>query len=97
MPSLSETKTGPESALSDGGPAFPNPGYGGMRGMSLRQWYAGQALAGLCANPGGPFQANSMQGWGMANCDEHTVAQTAVTLADALLAELVDRVETVRS
>ena len=36
----------------DGGPAFPvsygpdgTPGYSG--GMTLRQWYAGQALAGL--------------------------------------------------
>ena len=78
---------------NDGGSAFPLMGFpapgGGFLyqpGMSLRDWLAGQALAGLCANPGGPFQANAMQGWGMCNCDEHTVARTAYTLADAMLA-----------
>lgn len=37
----------------DGGPAFPmSTGYGyEQTGMTLRQWFAGQALAGLCANP----------------------------------------------
>ena len=47
--------------LNDSGPAFPMPldddrdcgpryaaGYGGM---SLRDWFAGQALAGMLANP----------------------------------------------
>lgn len=49
---------------NDGGPAFPNPMYRcengnvdfpwdgyGMGGMSLRDWFAGQVLAGLWANP----------------------------------------------
>lgn len=79
------------SRFNDGGQAFPvlalstagDEHY--VEGMSLRDWFAGQALAGLCANPGGPFQANEMQGWGMCNCDEHTVARTAYTLADAVL------------
>ena len=31
-----------------GGPAFP--AYGQGKGMSLRDWFAGQALAGLLAN-----------------------------------------------
>lgn len=50
----------------EGEPAFPNgPSgmsihyedgrvehqYPGSPGMSLRQWYIGQALAGICANP----------------------------------------------
>ena len=52
-----------EIKLKDGGPAFPVPmetahSYPGTResmegdpGMTLRQWYAGQALVGLLANP----------------------------------------------
>ena len=47
----------------DGGPAFPLPdaapnGNGDVLshyiqpGMSLRDWFAGQAMAGICASPG---------------------------------------------
>lgn len=38
----------------DGGPAFPRDETErneGCRGMSLRDYFAGQALAGICANP----------------------------------------------
>lgn len=46
---------------SDGGPAFPRPLsessgsiipslYGAQHGMSLRDWFAGQALSGLLAS-----------------------------------------------
>ena len=50
----------------EGEPAFPNGPHGGSihyedghvehqypgsSGMTLRQWYIGQALAGICANP----------------------------------------------
>lgn len=36
--------------INDGGPAFPRDDFGdGIPGMSLRDWFAGQALAGLCA------------------------------------------------
>jgi hypothetical protein len=43
------------SAINDGGPAFPFPDIvnangdvqSGCNGMSLRDWFAGQALAGL--------------------------------------------------
>jgi len=40
----------------DGGPAFPLQSIGpeyppGYAGMSLRDWFAGQALAGILANP----------------------------------------------
>ena len=41
-----------KTGLGDGGPAFPTPcdGFGGMTyGMTLRDWFAGQALAGLIA------------------------------------------------
>ncbi len=37
----------------DGGPAFPvteGPSLSGWYGMTLRDWFAGQALAGLIAN-----------------------------------------------
>ncbi len=44
--------------MDKSGPAFPNSEsqkvvYGGGKGMSLRQWYAGKALQGFCsgANP----------------------------------------------
>lgn len=33
----------------DGGPAFPVP-IDDEQGMTLRDWFAGQALAGLCVN-----------------------------------------------
>jgi hypothetical protein len=41
--------------VEDGGPAFPCEGYGQWAphpGMSLRDWFAGHALAGIIANPG---------------------------------------------
>lgn len=48
-----------------GGPAFPDPAradpdfvFGpATDGMSLRDWFAGQALAGLCTNP--EYEANA--------------------------------------
>jgi hypothetical protein len=42
--------------MKSGGPAFPqsigmpNGGTAVAYGMSLRDWFAGQALAGICAN-----------------------------------------------
>jgi hypothetical protein len=44
------------SEVKDGGPAFPSVGEGfnnplySAPGMSLRDWFAGQALAGLMAD-----------------------------------------------
>ena len=37
------------STINDGGPAFPagNLTHGGHEGMTLRDWFAGQALAGM--------------------------------------------------
>ena len=42
------------SVIDDGGPAFPNNDQHGcaFAGMTLRDWFAGQALAGLIANEG---------------------------------------------
>ena len=38
---------------TDGGPAFPRPSNldDAQEGMSLRDWFAGQALTGLIARP----------------------------------------------
>lgn len=35
--------------INDGGPAFPAPRENRSEGMSLRDWFAGQALAGQSA------------------------------------------------
>jgi hypothetical protein len=68
----------------DGGPAFPKPDttfngnyeYGPF-GMSLRQWYAGQALVGMAAN--GPFFHSAIE--------RGTLAKAAFEVADAMIAE----------
>jgi len=63
------------------GPAFPGegfePGAGKVhfRGMTLRDYFAGQALAGICAS-----------GQAMPAADELT-ARTAYQIADAMLTE----------
>ena len=56
----------------DGGPAFPQT-Y--APGMSLRDWFAGQALAGLSAN----------RDWGDIEWDG--VVRAAYDAADAMIAE----------
>ena len=78
--------------IEDGGPAFPHDefiiksrGYGPEFGLSKRDHFAGQALQGLCANPGGPFQASSLSGWTLVNCTLDQVAEEAYRLADAML------------
>lgn len=60
----------------DGGPAFPVsiPGVGdnGWHGMTLRDWFAGMAMQGMCAAypPGTTFKE---------------VAEKAYRMADAML------------
>ena len=76
------------SDICDGGPAFPQPcgsnGYpanspygiaGG--GMSLREYYAGQALSGLMANENN-----------RAAYDPESCASECIKYADALIKEL---------
>ena len=36
--------------INDGGPAFPRPMVAAAPGMTLRDWFAGQALAGMVKN-----------------------------------------------
>ena len=76
-------------------PAFPVSTIDGFTqfGMTLRDYFAGQAVAGLCANPGGPYQANSMSGWAIVNCGVSDVAIEAYRVADAMLAERVKAYE----
>ena len=72
------------SQKDDGRSAFPHQAIPndkgwlgdspGDDGMTLRQWYAGQALAGTCADPN--------------QTEAGEVARFAVSCADALIAEL---------
>ena len=62
-----------------GGPAFPGPSFtqgghanGHAMGMTLRDWFAGQALAGLLASGGAADWSND--------------AENAYRAADAMLA-----------
>ena len=71
------------SKNDDGGPAFPrtlvtNDGTSSIayRGMSLRDYFAGQALVGMLGNP--MYDENSSA----------NVAQQAVVQADAMLKAL---------
>lgn len=74
-------------ATNDGGSAFPHPGYHGIDGkfvdvphvgMTLRDWFAGQALGGMLS---AESQYLSFRGnWTDAS-------QQAYEIADAMLAE----------
>lgn len=70
-------------------PAFPHMMAFGHKdyapGLSVRDYFAAQALAGLCANPGGPFQANAHCGWAIVNCSTSDVADECYRLADAMI------------
>jgi hypothetical protein len=80
--------------IDTGGPAFPLQGFTTASGhtewpifgMTLRDYFAGQALAGVLANCGGPIQANGMSGWGFVNCEGKDVAQCAYEIAGAMIA-----------
>lgn len=73
-----------DSAKNDGGTAASNPPespkfwstptWGGVP-WTLRAWFAGQALVGLCANPN-------------LNEDEHETAQMAIAQADEMIRRL---------
>lgn len=63
------------SKLSDGGAAFPTDNIFGGRGMSLRDWFAGQALEFCLREFGGNPD------------DGKQFAEAAYQIADAMLAE----------
>lgn len=58
----------------DGGLAFPSPTH---RGMNLRTWLAGRAMQGITSRTEGMIVGNYA-----------AIAEMAVKLADALIAEL---------
>lgn len=71
-----------EPKVKNGGPAFPqHPGididHGDTRwlGMSLRDYFAGQALAGLCVN----YPQGAPEGWA------ESLSKAAYVYADAML------------
>lgn len=79
--------------IEDGGPAYPSteehPSYDFPMhhpGMTLRDYFAAKALAGLLANPGGPFQANDRNGWDIVNCTLDDIAKFSYQASDAMLA-----------
>lgn len=75
-------------SVNNGGPAFPAPyGQRSEGGMTLRDYIAGKVLQGLAANPGGPWQANDINGWALANCTLADVVEVAYQTADAALVE----------
>lgn len=69
------------SERDDGGPAFPQQCADALdvgmvhAGMSLRDWFAGQALTGICA-----------AGWQYEGNDHADLARDAYLQADAMLA-----------
>jgi hypothetical protein len=81
--------------MNNGGPAFPQHGWTSdptvlermkdQSGMTLRDYFAGQALAGLCANPS-IHAPNGNSGWSLVNCTTDDLVGYAFHLADDALA-----------
>lgn len=71
----------------DGGPAFPmHERDDALRGMSLRDYFAGQALAGMCVGVSGMLDGK-FSPYAKGPCDSG-IAARCVAVADALIAEL---------
>ena len=77
--------------INDGGPAFPHGEKHGdgshfhsYPGMSLRDWFAGQALAGIFA---GGYRTKEIQDMASGTMGASTPAGACYALADAMLAE----------
>ena len=66
------------SAINDGGPAFPNNDAHGCAyaGMTLRDWFAGQALAGISSTLAHEYEDRDLA---------ERYATDAYELADAML------------
>ncbi len=78
--------------IEDGGPAFPHPGGANdvtvqtsHLGLSLRDWFAGQAIngicAGLCADSSNGYAASAFSRVGITEA-----AKDSYLIADAMLA-----------
>lgn len=74
--------------VNDGGPAFPASEYlNQTAGMSLRDYFAGQALVGILSCGDGLLTTNK------ALRDEDLAAKNAYLLADAMLQARTEREE----
>jgi|LakMenEpi03Aug12_release.lakeMendotaPanAssembly.Ray.scaffolds.fasta_scaffold5263503_1 hypothetical protein len=67
--------------MNTGGPAFPIRSTESRlyTGMTLRDWFAGQAMQGLIASPRGPASGE--------DATDEWVAKTAYVVADAMLSQ----------
>lgn len=79
------------SVKDDGGPAFPGPAtqthQSDHDGMTLRDWFAGQALAGMLANGFQPDEAMKRNGPGARfDWGKDTYVNAAFRMADLMLA-----------
>jgi len=73
-------------------PAFPLPratvnDHSSMDGMTLREWYAGQALAGILSNPTWNQESLALAGIPAKVRITDVAATMAFEYADAMLAE----------
>ena len=73
-----------KTLIDDGGAAFPHPGHYSS-GMSLRDWFAGQAIAGLLVGRAGML-GNDFSAYAKGYCNG-ALADRAYALVDAMLAE----------
>jgi hypothetical protein len=77
---VSEQKT-----INDGGPAFPVPGSTATDiGMTLRDWFAGQALAGILNGCMGTTGFGEVSAYSRGPCNS-AAADRAYAVADAML------------
>lgn len=82
------------SSFNDGGPAFPRLLIGSeYTGMNVRTWLAGQALAGLCANPMVLADLVGFAKENPATTMAASLGKMATNIADATLAELAKEKE----
>jgi len=90
------------SEKDDGGPAFPRPderdGHGngicqGSYGMSLRDWFAGQALACICPAYGDRHGMDDLVNIATENGRtlHEELAHAAYKIADAMISERTKR------
>ena len=73
--------------MADTSAAFPTTTRdwdAGLGGMSLRAWFAGQALMGLCANPTLKLHRAEMRD---GQTDQEALALVAYAVADAMVVE----------
>lgn len=86
MPETQEQKKHRDEEFDDGGPAFPkaNKYPCEQDGMTLRDYFAGQAIAGILANgSSGAAETAAESGF----TTTRVIAMTAYKLADALIVE----------